>query len=783
MKQFSVEIGILVLFLCANVFGQLQQIVATNTNLAVPPLVNFSGALTDVHGKPLTGAVQVTFCLYKDEQGGPALWMETQNVQPDSTGHYSVMLGSTGSTGLPADVFASGEAHWLAVQPQGQAEYPRVLLVSVPYALKAGDAQTVGGLPPSAFVLAAPSNAAGASTTATSTPATPGGAIGSTPVTTAGGTISTLPLWDSSSDITNSVITQSGSGATARIGINTTTPASTLDIKGGSTVRGTLSLPAAGVATSSKGANSQPQTLAASSFNSSTLKAVNQTFQWQAEPAGNNTTSPSGTLNLLFGSGVPPAETGLHIGGNGQITFAPGQTFPGTGSGTVTSVASGLGLTGGPITGSGTLTIDTSVVPQLNVANTFTANQMVNGNLSATGVVTGSGFQIGSTLFDYGSFANANAFLGFAGNTITTGVSNTAIGVSALLENTTGGTNTASGVQALFFNSSGDNNTASGFDALFYNSTGAYNTAAGEASGVTIDASHITGFFNTFVGANSAMSTGTLTNATAIGANAEVAGSNAIVLGSISGVNGATASTNVGIGTTTPDAPLNLGGGQWNLTNTEGDFKIGNDNIRLKMGVALTGGGAGDSRIRAVGGTNRLLLGTGASDVLTLSGSSVGIGTNTPDNLLSVNGTADKPGGGSWGTFSDRRLKTLHGNFNSGLDKVLKINPIRYRYKEDNPLGIRDADEHIGLVAQEVQKVIPEAVTENSRGFLLVNNDPIIWAMLNAIKQQQSLIQQQQKRIAQLTSQVRAIRTSLSVNGRTGSGVRPVKADRPPVRQ
>lgn len=56
--------------------------------------------------------------------------------------------------GLPADQFASTEAPWLAVQPQGQAEQPRVVLLSVSYALKAEDVQTMGGLPASAFVLA-----------------------------------------------------------------------------------------------------------------------------------------------------------------------------------------------------------------------------------------------------------------------------------------------------------------------------------------------------------------------------------------------------------------------------------------------------------------------------------------------------------------------------------------------------------------------------------------------------------------------------------------------------
>jgi hypothetical protein len=94
--------------------------------------------------------------------------------------------------------------------------------------------------------------------------------------------------------------------------------------------------------------------------------------------------------------------------------------------------------------------------------------------------------------------------------------------------------------------------------------------------------------------------------------------------------------------------------------------------------------------------------------------------------------------------------------FSSGLSQVLHINPIRYRYKQDNAMGIRDTDEHIGVVAQEVQKVIPEAVTENSKGYLVVNNDPIIWSMVNAIKEQQRVIKQQQ---ALLRAQAAAMRS------------------------
>jgi hypothetical protein len=73
--------------------------------------------------------------------------METRNVTLDTQGRYTVLLGSTKPDGLPSELFASGEARWLGVQPEREPEQSRVLLLSVPYALKAMDAETLGGKP------------------------------------------------------------------------------------------------------------------------------------------------------------------------------------------------------------------------------------------------------------------------------------------------------------------------------------------------------------------------------------------------------------------------------------------------------------------------------------------------------------------------------------------------------------------------------------------------------------------------------------------------------------
>lgn len=147
--------------------------------------------------------------------------------------------------------------------------------------------------------------------------------------------------------------------------------------------------------------------------------------------------------------------------------------------------------------------------------------------------------------------------------------------------------------------------------------------------------------------------------------------------------------------------------------------------------------------------------GFGPTPVMTFTGGNVGIGTQSPTDKFVVNGVASKPGGGTWAVFSDSRLKTVRGKYNSGLKAVMQLQPLRYQYRADNALGIKAEGEHIGFAAQAVQQVIPEAVTTNSEGYLMVNNDPIIWTMLNAIKEQQAEIAELKRQIRQLRANTR----------------------------
>jgi N-acetylneuraminic acid mutarotase len=523
---------------------------AASNSSAVPTVIRFNGNLADENGKAMGGMVGVTFSLYKDERGGAPLWVETQNVASDKSGHYSVTLGSMTTQGLPQSIFASGEARWLGVQPQGQTERPRVLLMSVPYALKAADAETVGGLPPSAFVLAAPSTRA-------SILITPG-----SPPVGGSGTMNYIPIWtDGTGDLGDSILYQTGSGNTAKVGLNTTTPVAALDIGNGdlSVSAGNLAINSGNLTMGSGNLNlaqtgggnvgvialggapfiqaccsaSAGNTSVGNSAGGFNLGATHNTAEGYQALANSNapdntasgyqalvsngqgksntavgsgallqnttgnlntavgngagfTNSTAGSNNTLVGAGADVGTDGLTfaaaIGSNaivnesnalvlggtganavkvgigtatpaatldvqgtanftGLITFAPGQTFGGTGTitgvntpagggltgggtsgtlnlsllntcstgqvlswngsawvctglsggGTITGVVAGTDLTGGGLTGTVTLNLDTTQVPQLGTANSFAATQTVNGLVAITG--SGNGVQ------------------------------------------------------------------------------------------------------------------------------------------------------------------------------------------------------------------------------------------------------------------------------------------------------------------------------------------------------------------------------------------------------
>ena len=352
--------------------AQTRTPIAATAQTVVPTLVPYSGAAQSVDGKPLSGEMAMTFLLFKDETGGEPLWTESQQITVDGTGHYKAELGASLPSGIPLTTFSSGEGRWLEVQIAGQAPLARVMLMSVPYAMKAADAATLGGLPASAFALAG--------STTHGSPGSPADGITtdtSSTVTTTGGTTHYLPVFTGASSIANSEIYDTGTS----IGIgDVPNPSAKLDVNGGVIMRGGMTVSRTGNATASTGYPSYEFGFYSNAYNSSTKATDNPHFLLQSEPVGNNTANTGATFNFLYSNhGTAPVETGLSINSSGIFQFAPGQTFPGGGGGTITGVTAGTDLTGGGTSGAVTLNLDTTKVPLLTTNNAFSGTEQFKG--------------------------------------------------------------------------------------------------------------------------------------------------------------------------------------------------------------------------------------------------------------------------------------------------------------------------------------------------------------------------------------------------------------------
>src|SRR4029079_1832033 len=142
---------------------------------------------------------------------------------------------------------------------------------------------------------------------------------------------------------------------------------------------------------------------------------------------------------------------------------------------------------------------------------------------------------------------------------------------------------------------------------------------------------------------------------------------------------------------------------------TEGDVRIGNSTYRLKIGVALGGGGAGAVGLMQYGsptGYNVMMLGAQGNGIIYLNGNTgrLGVGTDNPSEKLSVNGNICYTG--SIGACSDIRYKTHFLPIENPLQKIISMNGFYYDWNKEKFPGMAFSDDRqIGFSAQEVEKL------------------------------------------------------------------------------
>ena len=774
----------------------------------VPRLIKFSATLLDAQDRPMAGPVGVTFALYSQQTGGAALWLETQNVTPDASGVYSVLLGANSANGVPAELFASAEARWLAVQVERQVEQPRVLLVSVPYALKAKDAETLGGKPASAFVTtetltgtgtsAGGSAAASSSTAYTAPPSskvqtTPKNAASTPPPATAcasvtsDGTaaVNSIATFTTACNIESSVITQSGSN----VGIGTAAPAVALDVLGNNaglrlSGTGTHQLTVTG-ATSGRLGQDSSGFFFASDTNGKTVRFLtnNGTLnEWmRITSAGNvgiGTTTPGAKLEIAGGNLALPNTTSASVGvvTLGGTSFL--HNFPGTPTSNNTFVGASAGnmsMTGSSNTGVGTSALLSNTT---GINNSAFGNFALNSNTSG---IQNSAFGLEALqLNTTGGFNAAFGVLALKANT--TGGENSAFGDGALQNNTTASDNSAFGSSALNANTTGFSNSAFGVGTLFSNTTGSRNSAFGDGA----LASNTTGQPNSAFGASALQDNTTGVDNSAFGFDAlalnttgfenSAFGDSALVANTTGALDSAFGVS--ALQTNTTGAFNSAFGVNALKANTTGNFNTAFGNNAL---TADTTGGSnsafGYNALSALlSGSGNVAIGLGAGSNLNgaesnnldignagVAGESqtIRIGAaQTAAFVAGINGATSSSGvavfvnsSGQLGTAtSSRRFKEEIADLGGESDLLMKLRPVAFYYK---PELDETHTRQYGLVAEDVAKVAPQLVVFDKDGVPETVRYHFVNAMLlNEVQKQRSTIAQQQAQIQDLAARL-----------------------------
>jgi hypothetical protein len=324
------------------------------TRSSVPVFVKFSSTLFELNGTPSAGLQKLTFTLYGQQTGGSVLWAEAQTVLPTTGGDFTVLLGAASPLGILASTFATGEPRWIGITPNDGVERPRVALVSVPYALKAVNADTLAGMGPEQFVSVQQLGSILGNPAKFPYPIGPVG-VGPIPAPSW-----RMPSFEATSLSGPSFVSDAASGPPLQVASASIVPNLNVDLLHGLTdaafakisqgnvfsqmqgFGGGADLPAnSPEATAPNLIDSAPLNFDSSSTDPQTHTQSTQRFSWISEPTLGPDSSPSANLSLFFGTnGSQPLPTGLSINANGTINFSPaqqllingtGSTGPGTG--------------------------------------------------------------------------------------------------------------------------------------------------------------------------------------------------------------------------------------------------------------------------------------------------------------------------------------------------------------------------------------------------------------------------------------------------------------------
>jgi hypothetical protein len=797
----------------------LAQGAQTAAPAAVPRVITFTGVFQPADGQPPRAVETVTLALYAEPTGGVPLWQETQNVAVDAQGRYALLLGAMSADGIPPEVLTAG-ARWLGTtfDRPGEVERPRVQFTSVPYTLRAADAETLGGRPASAYLLAPSATTGEDPTTASATgplTTTAAGPASAAPAPQAlqSGTVNFLAKYFTTADVGSSTVFEHN----GLVGIGTAAPFDSLHVRFNNT-NGVVT----GYAVQNLG-NTAASYSGMLFYDQNNQLAQFQGFNNVTHEYRINNIASNASINFMTGS-----LSRFLVSPSGTIGI--GTNFP--------SPSSNLDVSNA-VSGSGTTNVNVTT----HSANAFgpaVIGRKARGTESAPTAVLNNDALLNLNAHGYG----AAGFVDSAGISMRTSENWTPTAQGSYMSFSTTASGTTVPIPRMTIGPSGNvgigvfssqanlevsnSNGASGAGMIFATSfTNAGTTlfvgrrarGTGVAPTAVLNGDNLVGFLaqgygaTAFSGTRGGMFVQAAENWTDAAQGTRLA-FNTTVTGTTTPSTKMTIDPagNVGIGTSGPVAALDMvretGAGPLEilLTRYAGASSSGEPNVMLQTargsrlapsavqsgdelgGFAATGYGATDFGNGGVGiggiaaenwtdtaqGAVLMLaatpLGSNEAEVnmVILPGGNVGIGVfnsfPTISDKLQVFGDIRVGTSGTNGCVkrfdgnflvgscaSDRRFKKNITPFGPALDRLTGLQPVHYHWRAaEFPERHFGEAQAYGLIAQDVEQVLPELVATNSDGYKAVDYSKLPLLTLQAVKELKAESDALKQRVAEL---------------------------------